>query len=91
MERQAPGGVRPAAGGGGVARADGERPDAQARHLEDVMLRIRLAEGIEPALLGDVDRFIEAGWLEPVGDRVVLTRSGRLMADRVVLEAVGGE
>ncbi len=70
-------------------RADGERPDAAARHLEDVMLRIRLAEGIEPELLGDVDRFIEAGWLQPVGDRVVLTRTGRLMADRVVLEAVG--
>lgn len=70
-------------------RADGERPDADARHLEDVMLRIRLAEGIEPGLLGDVSRFVEAGWLEPRGDRVVLTRTGRLMADRVVLEAVG--
>lgn len=70
-------------------RADGERPDAEARHLEDVMLRIRLAEGIEPELLGDVAPFITAGWLEHRGERVVLTRSGRLMADRIVLEAVG--
>ncbi len=65
-------------------RADGERPDARARHLEDVMLRIRLAEGIERSLLGDVDELIDEGWLEPRGDRVVLTRAGRLMADHVV-------
>lgn len=71
-------------------RADGERPDATARHLEDVMLRIRLAEGIETELLGDAGHLVEAGWLTPVGDRMVLTRTGRLMADRVVLEAVEG-
>jgi len=71
-------------------RADGERPDAAARHLEDVMLRIRLAEGIESSLLGESDHLVDAGWLTPVGDRMVLTRTGRLMADRVVLEAVEG-
>ncbi len=70
-------------------RADGERPDDEARRLEDVMLRIRLAEGIETDLLGDVAPLVAAGWLAPAGDRMVLTRTGRLMADRVVLEVVG--
>ncbi|HPU12245.1 MAG TPA: radical SAM family heme chaperone HemW [Aeromicrobium sp.] len=65
-------------------RADGERPDEAARRLEDVMLRIRLAEGIEPGLLKNVDEVIAAGWLERHTDRLVLTRSGRLMADHVV-------
>ncbi|RQN10235.1 coproporphyrinogen III oxidase [Aeromicrobium camelliae] len=72
---------------GASPRMDGERLDDASRRLEDVMLRIRLREGIErSALAGDPEPLIAQGLLEPRGDRVVLTLDGRLLADHVVRE-----
>lgn len=72
---------------GASPRMDGERLDDASRRLEDVMLRIRLREGIErSALSGDPESLIAQGLLEPHGDRVVLTLDGRLLADHVVRE-----
>ncbi|KQY58800.1 coproporphyrinogen III oxidase [Aeromicrobium sp. Root495] len=65
-------------------RHDGEELDPETRHLEDVMLRLRLREGIETHLLRDPDAMVTAGYLEPVGERMVLTQTGRLVADFVV-------
>ncbi|MGQ0630732.1 MAG: radical SAM family heme chaperone HemW [Sporichthyaceae bacterium] len=62
------------------------------QHLEDVMLRLRLAEGLALAALGPsgrggAQRALAAGLLDPVayaGGRAVLTLRGRLLADAVV-------
>lgn len=69
-----------------------ERPDADARRLEDVLLRSRIAEGIAVAELSDTGRravasLIADGLIDGVAavrGRVVLTRRGRLLADAVV-------
>ncbi|TXJ06613.1 MAG: coproporphyrinogen III oxidase [Aeromicrobium sp.] len=63
--------------------ADGEVPTAEQRHLEDIMLRLRLREGIEESSLRNPERHIESGLLERIGDRVRLTLEGRLLADLV--------
>jgi oxygen-independent coproporphyrinogen-3 oxidase len=69
--------------------ADFERLDAAARHTEDVMLRVRLRDGLPQTVLsGDerqrADRVIADGLLTPRGDHLVLTDRGRLLADAVV-------
>ena len=64
--------------------ADGEDIDAATAALEDVMLRLRLREGIEIARLQNVAPMVNAGLLEVAGDRAVLTLNGRLLADHVV-------
>ena len=63
--------------------------DAQARHLEEVLLGIRLRRGLARAVLSDsermrVPRFLDDGLLTAVDDRLVLTDRGRLLADAVV-------
>jgi len=79
--------------------ADGASPghareslDAGTRHVEDVMLRLRLLEGLPLAIL-DMDgqaaaaRAVEDGLLDPAqhaAGRAVLTLRGRLLADAVV-------
>ncbi|MEH3033820.1 MAG: radical SAM family heme chaperone HemW [Aeromicrobium erythreum] len=65
-------------------RQDGELLDAEQRRLEEVMLRLRLREGVEPQLLRDPEPLVEAGHLAERAGRLVLTRSGRLLADHVV-------
>lgn len=65
-------------------RMDGEVLDEPTRRLEDVMLRLRLAEGIERDLLRDPAPLVAEGLLREHGDRMVLTRSGRLLADHVL-------
>lgn len=73
-------------------RAGDERPDADARRLERLMLAVRLSEGFDlglaerPAAAADL---AAAGLLELDGGRAVLTRRGRMLADRVVLELAG--
>lgn len=67
-------------------RADGEVVDEDGRRLEDVLLRLRLREGIEETAVGDPGAMIDAGFLVREGDRLVLTLRGRLMADHVVRE-----
>jgi putative oxygen-independent coproporphyrinogen III oxidase len=69
--------------------ADFERLDAPTRHVEDVMLRLRLRDGLPVALLSDGERAraqtaIDDGLVVPVADRLVLTDRGRLLADAVV-------
>ncbi|HYH30921.1 MAG TPA: radical SAM family heme chaperone HemW [Pseudonocardia sp.] len=79
--------------------AAGESPEAGREQLTDaerrterVMLRLRLASGLPLDLLDDAGdvaaaRAAEDGLLDPAalaGGRAVLTRRGRLLADRVV-------
>ncbi len=79
-----------------AALVAGDSPEAgreelteSERHTERVMLRLRLAEGLPLDLLDDpgraaLDRAAADGLLEIRGDRAVLTRRGRLLADAVV-------
>jgi oxygen-independent coproporphyrinogen-3 oxidase len=75
--------------------ADGSSP-AQARerlgpaerHAEDVMLGLRLSDGLSAASVGPVGlvaELVDEGLLERRDDRVVLTLRGRLLADAVIL------
>jgi oxygen-independent coproporphyrinogen-3 oxidase len=61
----------------------------QERHVEDVMLGLRLAEGLPLRSLAERERraaadAVAAGLLRHDADRVVLTLRGRLLADGVV-------
>ena len=77
-----------------LGRGDGavggfERLDGAARHLEDVMLGIRLRSGLAIAALTDteLDRAVRAvgdGTLVRCGQRLTLSDRGRLLADAVV-------
>jgi oxygen-independent coproporphyrinogen-3 oxidase len=69
--------------------ADFERLDSVALHTEDVMLRVRLRDGLPVATLNEAERgrartVIEDGLLTCHGDRLILTDAGRLLADAVV-------
>jgi oxygen-independent coproporphyrinogen-3 oxidase len=66
-----------------------EQLDAATRHTEDVLLRIRLRQGLEAELLDRTEReradvAIDDGLLVREGERLVLTNRGRLLADGVV-------
>ena len=69
-----------------------ERPDAEARRLEDVLLRSRIRDGLPVSeLLGEGRHAIAALIADGLVDgpaafqgRVVLTLRGRLLADAVV-------
>ncbi len=72
----------------GISPAAGrETLSADERHMEEVMLRLRLAEGLpldrltQPA---DAHRLAADGLLRIDGGRAVLTLRGRLLADAVV-------
>ena len=81
-----------------AALAAGEPPEAgheeltdAERHTERVMLRLRLASGLpldllDPAEHAAADRAVADGLLERRGPTVVLTRRGRLLADRVITD-----
>lgn len=64
--------------------ADGEDIDADTAALEDVMLRLRLREGIEAGRLRATDQMVSDGLLTISGNRAVLTLKGRLLADHVI-------
>ena len=72
-----------------------ERLDAATRHVEDVMLRLRLREGLplEPRLdMAAASRALADGLLDEASykaDRLVLTLRGRLLADAVVRDVLG--
>ncbi|MGB3485726.1 MAG: coproporphyrinogen III oxidase, partial [Mycobacterium sp.] len=60
-----------------------------ARHLEAVLLAIRLRSGLpvaelSPSELARVDAVVADGLLMPEADRLVLTDRGRLLADGIV-------
>jgi putative oxygen-independent coproporphyrinogen III oxidase len=66
-----------------------EQLDAGSRHTEDVLLRIRLRQGLPLDLLDEAERqradtAVEDGLLIRDGERLVLTNRGRLLADGVV-------
>ena len=84
--------------------SDGESPglarevlDAETTRVERVLLRLRLVEGLDLAVLDDVGRKavgreVDAGLLDPVAareGRAVLTLAGRLLADAVVRRLLG--
>lgn len=69
--------------------ADSEDLDDTARHIEDVMLRMRLRSGLPRAVLTDHEQrraevAIADGLVVAAADRLVLTDPGRLLADAVV-------
>jgi putative oxygen-independent coproporphyrinogen III oxidase len=75
--------------GGLLPVADFERLDAATRHVEDVMLRLRLRDGLPLAVLSNGERAraktaISGGLVVLDADRLVLTDRGRLLADAVV-------
>jgi putative oxygen-independent coproporphyrinogen III oxidase len=71
-----------------------EQLDADNRHTEDVLLRIRLRQGLSMDLLNDAEReraaiAVDDGLLTREGSRLVLTNRGRLLADGVVRTLLG--
>jgi len=71
-----------------------EQLDVATRHTEDVLLRIRLRQGLSIELLNEAERgradtAVEDGLLVRDGDRLVLTDRGRLLADGVVRSLLG--
>ena len=69
-----------------------ERLTPAERHMEDIMLRARLAEGLPltlltPAALTAAERSRDLGLIDPgahASGRLILTREGRLLADAVI-------
>ncbi|MBP1822041.1 coproporphyrinogen III oxidase [Mycobacterium sp. OAE908] len=69
--------------------ADFEQLDDATGHVEDVMLRLRLRDGLPTAVLDEAERAraetaIADGLVVLRADRLVLTDRGRLLADAVV-------
>ncbi|WP_319437382.1 radical SAM family heme chaperone HemW [Mycobacterium sp. RTGN5] len=73
--------------------AEFERLDAHARHIENVLLQIRMRTGLPlTALTGSeqvrADEAVGAGLLVRACDRLVLTDRGRLLADGIVRDVL---
>jgi putative oxygen-independent coproporphyrinogen III oxidase len=71
-----------------------ERLDGDALHTEEVLLKIRLRQGLPVDRLGDAERqraqtAVADGLLVFEGERLVLTARGRLLADGVVRTLLG--
>jgi putative oxygen-independent coproporphyrinogen III oxidase len=71
-----------------------EQLDAATRHTEDVLLRIRLRQGLRVDLLDQSEReradvAVDDGLLVRKGERLVLTNRGRLLADGIVRNLLG--
>lgn len=69
--------------------ADFERLDSRDRHVEELLLTIRLRSGLPLSVLSDserarAERAVDSGLLTQGGGRLVLTGRGRLLADAVV-------
>ena len=69
--------------------------DAADRHTEEVLLGIRLRDGLPLPVLDADERAraevaVDQGLLRPVADRLVLTDRGRLLADGVVRSLLTG-
>jgi oxygen-independent coproporphyrinogen-3 oxidase len=72
---------------GDPPEAGHELADADERRLESIMLGIRLAEGLSLDAAEDavaVESVVDDGLAVVVGDRLVLTLQGRLLADLVI-------
>jgi putative oxygen-independent coproporphyrinogen III oxidase len=71
-----------------------EQLDSASRHTEDVLLKIRLRQGLPTDLLDKAEQeradvAVEDGLLSREGERLVLTDRGRLLADGVVRNLLG--
>lgn len=92
-----------ASGPGQLPIADGETLDDVDRHIEQVMLRMRLAEGIPARMLTAAERERLVPWIErglavldddttsveeSVEPRYRVTDAGRLMADGIVRDII---
>ncbi|MGW6378081.1 radical SAM family heme chaperone HemW [Rhodococcus sp. NPDC055112] len=69
--------------------ADSEQLTDEDRHMERVMLTMRLRSGLpasdlRPSELAAAEQVVADGLLSRVGDRLVLTDRGRLLADGVI-------
>ncbi len=62
------------------AEAESEQLDADQQRVEGLQLALRMREGVPATALDDADL---DGLVEHVGERVVLTRRGRLLANEV--------
>ncbi|MRJ78041.1 coproporphyrinogen III oxidase [Aeromicrobium sp. SMF47] len=74
-------------------RHDGETIDAETAHVERIMLETRLRSGLgldtlSEAARASVPELVARDLATLEGDRLVLTRTGRLLADAVVRELV---
>lgn len=71
---------------GNVPMAGSETPTDDERLTEQIMLGVRLAEGIPTdwAAPGSVDALVDDGLVTNEEDRVVLTLNGRMLCDLVV-------
>lgn len=70
---------------------DSETLTEEDRHIERIMLGLRLSDGIDRSILraeeaARVDRQVQAGMLEYVGSHVQLTGRGRLLADAIIVD-----
>ena len=73
----------------------GETLTPQERHEEQVMLGLRLKEGVSRGMIGEgaegvVEKYVAAGLLT-VGERVAVTDAGRLLADGIVTDILAAE
>jgi oxygen-independent coproporphyrinogen-3 oxidase len=80
--------------GGALPVAGFEELGAQEAHVEEVLLRVRLRDGLPVSLLDGAERSraetaVADGLLTRAGDRLVLTDRGRLLADGVVRDILG--
>jgi oxygen-independent coproporphyrinogen-3 oxidase len=78
---------------GSSPELDGESLDDETRRVERILLQTRLAEGLPLDVLDDAGRsrvpdLVARELVTGTGDRVVLTRRGRLLGDAVVRELV---
>ncbi|MGV0717120.1 radical SAM family heme chaperone HemW [Mycolicibacterium sp. XJ662] len=76
-------------GEGRLPVAGYEQLDADTRHIEDVLLRVRLRDGLAMGVLNEAERrraatVVDDGLATVRSDRLVLTDRGRLLADAVV-------
>ncbi|QYG93699.1 radical SAM family heme chaperone HemW [Iamia sp. SCSIO 61187] len=65
--------------------AGSERLDPDQRVLEGLQLSLRTEAGVPAAALAPDDRAVVADLVEDDGDRLVLTRAGRLLANEVAM------
>ena len=84
-----PNGYAEALASGAAPVAGFEELGETDRHVEQVLLRIRLRDGLPVAVLHPAERrradaAVAGGLLRLVGQRLVLTDAGRLLADAVV-------
>ena len=83
-------------GNGELAIKDSETLTEADRHMEKVMLGLRLREGIPESWLDAhaapaLEGFIDRGLLERAGQRVRVTKRGRLLADGIVSDLLIAE